>query len=216
VGTRNGVVHAWVPEGYRPRGAGIVLYLHGYYTDADQAFLDHRLAEQFRASRRNAIFLVAESPSWSGEDVWWQDLDSLLAEVAALADLHLPSGPVVAVGHSGAFRTILSWLPSERLAEVILLDGLYRGEDAFASWLAGAGGRRLVLVGQDTAPRTEAWLAGRPDAVRRDRIPARAPGADRDREAPLLYLRSQYDHMALVTSGEAMPALLRASRLKAL
>jgi hypothetical protein len=217
IGTPSGAVHAWEPPGYARGTAATVIYLHGYYTDADQAWLDHRLAEQFRASRRNALFIVAESPSWVGEDLWWPDLGRLLDAVTR-AGVRLPSGPIVVAGHSGAFRTILAWLADPRLREVVLLDGLYRSEDAFDAWLAGAapGARRLVLVGQETAARTEAWLADHPDAVRRDAVPARAPRrGDPARTAPLVYYRSQLDHMALVTSGRVLPMLLEASAIPA-
>jgi hypothetical protein len=122
----------------------------------------------------------------------------------------------VVIGHSGAFRTILAWLADPRLEEVLLLDGLYRGEDELATWLAGAapGQRRLVLVGQETAARTEAWLDAFPAAIRRMGVPVRAPPrGDPDRAAAILYVRSQLDHMGIVTSGRVMPVLLQMSRL---
>ena len=71
IGTERGVVHAWWPKGYRHRSAGTVVYLHGYYTDVDQAWADHRLVEQFKKSGRNALFLAVEAPSWNGEDPFW-------------------------------------------------------------------------------------------------------------------------------------------------
>ncbi|HUL60604.1 MAG TPA: hypothetical protein VLU43_15090 [Anaeromyxobacteraceae bacterium] len=218
LGTTAGVVHLWTPPGYAPRTAGIALYLHGYYTNVDQAWVDHRLAQQFRSSGRNALFVVPESPSWNGEDVWWPDLDALLAEVARVSGLTLPRGGLVVMGHSGAFRTILPWLATDRIDEVVLLDGLYRGEDQLQAWLAAAPPdrpRRLLLVGWETAPRTESWLTSVPDAVQRDRIPARAPGPrEPDHSASIVYLRSQHDHMQIVTNGRVMPLMLQLTRLR--
>src|SRR5688572_27928889 len=41
--TWNGPVHVWRPSGYDPATAGTVLYVHGYYTDVDKAWREHRL-----------------------------------------------------------------------------------------------------------------------------------------------------------------------------
>ena len=106
LGTSRGVVHVWKPQGFRPSSAGTVLYVHGYYTNVDQAVEDHKLLTQFQASGRNALFIAPEAPSWNGEDVFWPDLDALLAEVTRLSGVTIPAGPLVVVGHSGAYRTV--------------------------------------------------------------------------------------------------------------
>jgi hypothetical protein len=214
LGTARGAVHVWLPARDVPPNAGLVLYVHGYYTNVDQAFVDHQLAAQFRASGREAVFVAPEAPDWNGAAVAWPDLDALLREVAARTRLRLPSGPVVVSGHSGAIRTVLAWLDDPRVEEVVLLDGLYRGEDELAAWLAGAPARRrLLLVGQETGPRTEEWLRTLPPARTAilPRIPARL-GA-RERRAAVVYARSQVEHMALVTQGRVLPLLLGATRL---
>jgi len=40
-----------------------VIYVHGYYTDADGAWSEHDLARQFKASHQNAMFIVPDAPS---------------------------------------------------------------------------------------------------------------------------------------------------------
>jgi pimeloyl-ACP methyl ester carboxylesterase len=168
IGTARGTLWAGRPAGFRPGDAGVCIYLHGYFTTVDQAVSDHRLAEQFAASGRNALFIVAEAPAWNGEDGVWPDLDELLAETFRRIGLKPPAGPVVVVGHSGAFRPILSWLGHARLEEVLLLDGLYRGEAQFKGWLQvpGLGARRrLVLVSDETFPAAEALVATIPGAA---------------------------------------------------
>lgn len=220
LGTSRGVVHVWRPQGYRASTAGTVLYIHGYYTNVDQAVEDHKLLAQFQASGRNALFIAPEAPSWNGEDVFWPDLDALLAEVTRLSEVKIPAGPLVVVGHSGAYRTVIPWLANPRLQDVVLLDGFYRGEDDFSAWLAGEsrGKRRLLLVGLETARRTEAWLSkGYPDAIRHRRLPQEAlPNGAPERRAPLVYVRSQQDHMEIVTLGTVMPEMLRWTRLRGL
>jgi hypothetical protein len=127
---------------------------------------------------------------------------------------------VVVVGHSGAFRPILSWLGNPRLEEVLLLDGLYRGEAQFKGWLdaAGLGPRhRLVLVSDETFPAAEAMVATIPGAISLPEVPAPDRGLESaGRSARLIHLKSQHSHMAIIESGEVVPVLLRASHLPAL
>lgn len=219
--TDKGPVHVWRPPGFDPRTAGILLYVHGYYVTADEAWEHHRLAEQFRASQRNAVFIVPEAPTSIPDRVRWADPEALFEAIRTQADIALPQGPVSAVGHSGAFRTLLGWLGSPRLEQIILLDGLYNAEDMFLAWLKSdpkpPSGRRMVIVGFETAERTEPFLANFPEALYRAGVPASgAQFKRREREAKVLYVQSQFDHMGLVTEGKAIPVLLRLSPFKAL
>jgi hypothetical protein len=217
IGTAHGVVWVWRPAGYRAKDAGLCVYLHGYYTTVDQAVADHRLAAQFRDSQRNALFVVAESPAWNGEEGVWPDLDELLGEVFRRTGLPPVRGPLVVVGHSGAWRPILGWLGNPRLEEVLLLDGLYRGDAQFRAWLLQNGGgpkRRLVLVSDETLDLAEALAASTPGALSLAAVPPLDPGLEPPaRAARLVHLKSQHAHMAIIESGEVLPVLLRASRL---
>jgi hypothetical protein len=67
--TAQGAVHVWVPADYDRETAGTVVYVHGYYTDADGAWQEHELARQFKASRQNAMFVVPDAPSGNDEHV---------------------------------------------------------------------------------------------------------------------------------------------------
>jgi hypothetical protein len=216
-GTSRGPVHVFKPLGYSPKGAGVLVYLHGYFSDVDAAFAEHRLAEQFAESEQNALFIVPEVPSGRSDDVWWKDLDELLREVARATHEKLPFGPVVAAGHSGAYRTLASWLDSRKLTEVILIDGLYANDDDFYGWVTNADGgtpdRKLVLVGLETAARSSSFLRRvRELAARRDEFPDSVDQLTaKQRKAQVLYLdaTSRFDHMGLLTSGKVLPVLLR-------
>ncbi len=208
--TDRGPVHVYEPQGYDPSTAGTLVYVHGYYTDLDSAFRQQHLAAQFGNSNINALFISPEAPAQYTEAVKWSSLRELL-ETVKVSGVKLPKGAVVAMAHSGGFRTLVPWLSSGLLDTVVLLDGLYGNEEDFAAWVDEAtdNHRRLLLVGSDTASRIERFVAGRVD-VERAALPlpsAVSPGSR------LLFLRSQVGHMELVTEGRAIPEVLRLTAL---
>jgi hypothetical protein len=219
IATDEGAVHVWVPPGYDRATAGTVVYVHGYYTDADGAWRDHKLARQFRASRQNAIFIVPDAPAGNGEDVHWPALADLRRAVHR-ANIKLPDGPTIVMGHSGAFRTVMKWVDHKLVQQVILLDALYGGESAFDDFIATgkrAGNHKLVVVGSDTAEKSQTFVKRYPFAVAREKMPASSGEfTRREQRCKLLYIRSQFGHMQIVTSGKVIPVLLRLTPLRAL
>ncbi len=217
--TSRGAVHVWVPPGYDRETAGTVIYVHGYYTDADGAWHEHDLAKQFKASHQNAMFIVPDAPSGNEDDVKWPALKDLRRAVTR-ANIHLPDGPVVVIGHSGAFRTVMQWVDHRLVDQIILLDALYAGESAFDEFIASgkrADDHKLIVVAASTAEGSASFARRYKFAVARERMPSTAGGfARRERGAKLLYIRSQFDHMAIVTSGKVIPTLLRVTPLKAI
>ena len=207
-----GPVHVWWPSFYRAEKASIVIYLHGFYSHADSAFFEHRLPTQFRDSARNAIFIVPEVPSWRTDPIYWPDLEALLTRVFQRVKVKRPTGAVMVVAHSGAYRTTLEWLAHPKLKQVVLIDALYSGDKDFQAWLevAPLSGKQLVMVGFETAQRSEWFLRLHPAAVKLDDVPYlydRLPTPN----APVLYFSSdRFDHMQLVTDGRVLPYLLRA------
>ena len=220
VTTTRGVVHVWRPPGYRRKGAGIVLYVHGYHTNADQSWSGHRLADQFRESRQNALFLAVDGPTGREDKVRFPDLGRMLRVVSQATKIALPRGHVVAIGHSGAFRTLVEWMGYRWLDHLILLDALYANENLFEAWMTTVekwSWHRMVLVGNDTRAKCEAFLKTLKAGVKRKKIPTDySELTRRERGARLLYLDSQYEHTQIVSSGKVIPLLLRLSRLKRL
>jgi hypothetical protein len=212
--TAHGPVHVWVPAGYHADGAATVVYVHGYYTDVDTAWKNHQLAEQFALSGLNALFIACEAPRGSRSPVSWTSLGELLGTVAHDAAIPAPMGPVIAVGHSGAFRTLIPWLDEPWLDQVVLVDALYAELEPFRSWVEASPGHRLIDVGQDTVRwgdelTRELAAAGTP-VVYLERFPEEERlWPDEARAARVLAIRSQYFHMPLVTGGIALPMLLR-------
>jgi hypothetical protein len=217
--TSRGAVHVWVPPDYDRETAGTVIYVHGYYTDADGARREHELAKQFKASHQNALFIVPDAPAGNDDDVKWPALKDLRKAVSR-ANIHLPDGPVVVIGHSGAFRTVMQWVDHKLVDQIILLDALYAGESAFDEFIASgkrADDHKLIVVAASTAEESASFAKRYKFAIARERMPSSVGGfSRRERGAKLLYIRSQFEHMAIVTSGKVIPMLLRVTPLKAI
>jgi len=208
--TPRGTVHVWIPACFDPATAGTVVYVHGFWTDADRAWREHRLAEQFATSGVNALFVVPEAPSGPDEAVAWTSLQELLRELRRQTGVAAP-GRIVVVGHSGAYRSISRWLRHPRLRHVLLLDALYAEERTFRRWLRGAPNRRMTLVvAGSTERRAQRFVRGVRGGVRVGEVPEQLEDLPRRAAgARVLYLRSQFDHMGIVTDGAVIPVLLR-------
>jgi hypothetical protein len=114
----------------------------------------------------------------------------------------------------------MKWIDHKVVAQVILLDALYGGERAFDDFI-GTGKRadqhKLIVVGADTAEESRAFIKRYPFAVARDTMPRSTEQfSKREKRAKLLYVRSQFGHMQIVTSGKVIPLLLRLTPLAAL
>ncbi len=209
--TEAGPVHVWAPAGYHADGAVTVIYVHGYYTDVDRAWANHRLAQQFALSGLNALFIAPEAPSRGRDAVAWPELTALLTTVAAAIDLPRPMGATVAIGHSGGYRTVDRWLDAPTLDHVIAVDSTYGDVDALERWLAASPHHRLIMIGDDTLRWTEELALAQGDqVVTLDRFPDDDDGLPATaRAARVVYVRSQYGHMPLVTAGVSLPMMLR-------
>ena len=217
--TAAGAVHVWAPPGYNRETAGTVVYVHGYWTDVDNAWREYQLAKQFRMSRQNALFIVPEAPASNEDNVKWSALTDLRKAVAR-ANIKMPDGPIVVIGHSGAFRTVMQWVDHKLVDQIILLDAMYAGEKAFDEFIKSgkrADEHKMIVVGASVARASVGFSQQYKFAVAREKFPETLGGFTKaERRAKLLYVRSQYDHMAIVTSRKVIPLLLRVTRLKPL
>jgi len=206
----HGAIHVWIPQSFRPETGATILYVHGYYDDADTAYVGHRLAEQFAMSALDAMFIVPEAPAMTKVPVNYPNLSELLQLVEDKTGVPRGMALTAAIGHSGAYRTINSWLDEPLLDQVVLIDGNYANEEVLEAWLRASPQHRLITVGEDTLQWNEQLLRDMPDAFVIDRVP---PTYDtwppEAKTAKLVYVRAQYYHMPLVTDGIVLPAVLR-------
>jgi hypothetical protein len=139
--------------------------------------------------------------------VYWTSLAELVRTVHAETGLPRPSGPLVAIGHSGAYRTLLSWLDYPLLDTVVMVDAMYAEIEPFRDWFEAAPARRFINIGDDTIIWTED-LGHQLSMLEIDRFPPeRLPPEATTARA--VYIRSQFGHMGLVTGGVALPQVLR-------
>jgi hypothetical protein len=215
--TAHGPVHVWVPKGYKRKRAETVVYVHGFYTHVDQAWEDHHLPAQFAASAINAMFIACEAPARGSEPVAWTSIADLLTAVEAGIGQKVPRKRLVAVGHSGAWRTLIGWLDEPILDTVVLFDAAYGELDAYKSWILASEKHRLIDVGDDTRRWTEELHADLAESVVLDGFPPADQLVPKAlRRARIVYIRSNVGHFPLVTGGVALPLTLRMLRAKQL
>jgi len=207
--TASGPVHVWWPEGYDAATAVTIVYVHGYWVDVDDAWLQHGLPEQFGAAAVNALFIAPESPVTKSDNVSWPSLTRLLETVGH--ELPIPSGPVIALGHSGAFRTLAEWVKDPRLDTLVMFDSGYGSMIPFRDWARASPKHRMITVGDDTREWTSYlnhWLGTKLTLDITDVVTDPTVRAKIAKER-LVHIKSSIGHMTLVTGASALPSLLR-------
>jgi hypothetical protein len=204
--TPTGPVRVFTPPGYDPTTAATVVYVHGYHRHADSVWAVGDLENQFAASARNALFIVPTAAESDGAPLRWARLGGLFEHLAGRG-VARPAGPLILVGHSGAYRTIARWVASDRgaISAVILLDALYGGHAAFEQYARRG---RLAVVTHSTAPQAARFLMRLPSVVRRAEAPPEGVFTEAERSAQVLALDTRLGHAALNDSGAFLPALL--------
>lgn len=202
--TAAGPVRVWLPADYDPATAATVVYVHGYKRTADSVWTSGALPDQFRASGANALFIVPTVADSDRAPLRWGSLQALLTEVER-AGYARPAGNVVAIGHSGAYRTLSRWVDAPALTAVVLLDALYGQDEAFARF---AGRGRLLMVSHCTAARARRFLTRFAHVPRRDALPDRPEFTADERSAHVVAFDTALSHTALNDSGASIPALL--------
>ncbi len=205
-----GPIHVWIPASYHADTGATILYVHGYFDDADTAWTGHQLPEQFALSSLNAIFIVPEAPIAQKTPINYPDIGELLRLVEDKTGATRGAALTVAVAHSGGFRTLQVWLNEPLVDQLVMIDAMYGDEDLILNWYKGSPRRRLITVGEDTVLGTESLAEKIPETVTIDRFPPTYELWPAEaKTAKHLYVRAQFQHMPLVTEGIVLPSLLR-------
>ena len=199
--TAHGAVHVWIPAGY---DAATVVFVHGYWVDVDEAWQSYRLAHQFALSGINAMFIAPDAPRAKWRPLAWPSLAELIHSVAGQVEVEMPTKRLVAVGHSGAYRTLAAWLANTTLDTVVLLDTVY-GDYGLAPWVRLSSEHRLVNISYETSRYSNELHRQLPSTQRVRGLPRTGLP-----EARILYVRTDVGHWQLVTDGVAVPLALRA------
>jgi hypothetical protein len=202
--TARGAVHVWIPPDYDAETAAAIVFVHGYWVGVDEAWDSYRLVEQFALSGINAMFIAPEAPAAKWEPIAWPSLADLVRTVTEGVDAAMPAHRLVAVGHSGAYRTLAPWLANPALDTVVLLDALY-ADYGLLGWMRASRQRRLVNIVYETGRFSEYLHRRLPGTRRVDGLPP-----DELPDARILYVRTGAGHWELVTDGVALPLALRA------
>jgi hypothetical protein len=188
--TTNGPVHVWCPNGGRPEL--LVIYVHGYFDTVDNAFREHGLIEQFRASGVDALFVLIEGPTGPNEPVRWPTFAPLKVTLERQLGLGVPP-KVMAIGHSGGNRTLREWTKERTVTDLVLLDAFYGDPKPWSAFVAAAPEARIQLVGALTFRKAEAWRRSLPQ-LQKHRV---------------VQVQAGTDHMGVVTDGVWIPKVVR-------
>jgi hypothetical protein len=206
-----GPIHVWIPAGYHADTGATVIYIHGYFDNADTAWTGHQLPEQFALSSLNAMFIAPEAPVAQKIPINYPDLGELMRLAEDATGATRGAALTAAIGHSGAFRTLQTWLDEPTLDHITMVDAMYGDEELIAAWLRASPRRRLITVGEDTVLGTESFAQKFPkDTYTIDRFPpAYELWPQEAKSAKHLYVKAQFLHMPLVTEGIVLPSLLK-------
>jgi hypothetical protein len=201
--TARGAIRVWIPARYDAATAATIVFVHGYHLDLDAVWRDCHLPQQFALSGLNAMFLAAAAPSGRSEAIVWPSATALLAAVAAHTDVAMPTQRLVAIGHSGAYRTLEAWLADTRLDTVVLLDAAYTAE-GYKPWLRADPRHRLINIAHETGRTSDRLHRQLPATTYVDDLAGGLP------DARIVYARTDLGHWRMLDGGVALPLALRA------
>jgi hypothetical protein len=138
-----------VPEHFKPGAAvDLIFWFHGWRNNIDTAAEFYGLIRQFIASKRNAVFVLAETAkdapdSYGGKleqpGVFKGLVEDVIGELKKkrVVSRKVEAGNIVLAGHSGAFRVIAYILQNGQVPvqEVLLFDALYSQVDKYMFWI---------------------------------------------------------------------------------
>ena len=191
----------------------------------DGVWTAHNLASQFAASGlSNALFVATQAPTCNtnitakdpahvDNNEHWPDFNTLLDDLRN-AGVTRPNGPIVLIGHSGAYRELSDWQnDNSGITHIIHLDTLYVS-DGFADWMNASGHTASVVATQGETidhGKANTVMSAVSGTVKLSSLPGSLSGmSSAAKNARVLYaVSTSLTHMGLITSGSVIPMLLQ-------
>ncbi|MDZ7317885.1 MAG: class A beta-lactamase-related serine hydrolase [candidate division KSB1 bacterium] len=165
-----------IPDGYSAStdGNDLVIHFHGWHNDVLQVMEQFNLAQQFIASRKNALLILAQGPYRASDSDGGKMEDNgglkrlveeILQRLTTEKQITNPTiGKVILSAHSGGYRPALLSLARGQLdnhiTEVWLFDAFYAQTELLVPWLKQNKRNRLrSIYTEHLAPEHEAFIA---------------------------------------------------------
>jgi len=140
----------------------VIFWFHGWRNNIDSVPARFGVINQFLASNRNAILVMAETAkdapdSYGGKleqknifKLLLQDVLDELKKQKIIGKKTVP-GTIVLAGHSGAFRVMAHILQNGgvEVKQTILFDALYSQVDKFSNWIQADTSHRFIDIYTD-------------------------------------------------------------------
>jgi hypothetical protein len=135
----------------------LVFWFHGWHNNVDNAASFYHLTDQFIASHRNAVLVLAETAKDS-PDSYGGKLENPGAFKGLVGDVlnglkaqkligrNCTAGHILLAGHSGAYRVMAYIIQNGQMPidETILFDALYAETDKFMAWIKTDSNHRFI------------------------------------------------------------------------
>lgn len=139
-----------VPRGYHLVGGNdLIIHFHGWWNEVDSVMKTFGIVEQFIASRKNAILVLAQGPyrvpdsrggkmeDDGGLRRFVEEIFQILKTERKIVDDNI--GRVILSAHSGGYRptafAVANGGLAEHIRELFLFDAFYANYDKFTPWL---------------------------------------------------------------------------------
>jgi len=231
-----GVIRVWHPE-HTGELDSIVVYAPGDSTTPDMLWNNYDIKDQFRESRKKALFVIPEA-EWqayryyaipgdhpNNHIKWKNNLKGLIQFVKDETGVDAKR-QITLIGQSAGYRSVANWLNcdiSRDVKRIIMLDSLfdyYKRYGRFYKWLEKEGNRIVIISakGEDGKMTTkkESSLFVSHYKEKDKEIFGQVPESSDGRLLELLknpkkvvYIESQYEHSPIISSGKVIPLALQ-------
>lgn len=220
-----------IPPEYNPHNkVDMVFWFHGWYNSIDSSLQVFKLADQFLASKREAILVIPETAknapdSYGGKlensGMFQKLVTDVLTQLEAYGNhtRKYSAGNIILAGHSGAYRLIAHIIHQGgiRVQEVLLFDGLYGQLDKFKPWLLSDKNHSFVHWYTNKGGGTDEVSDTLMNQFKRENIAFKLveetiPETQLPKKQQILFIHSTREHNDVITNPDNFKLLLQRSK----